>query len=432
MAIVLESYPAAYTPAYNPQWWVASSSQSAQPNFRYRVVLTDLLTNESVTRDIDADASSLLVFDSGSFAEQFITRICPSGLYGFQSNTGAVRKIRVNIGEVYGSTPVYYSGANTDYIVWDGAIDWLEMQSYDVNDYRYTQSPGGWAFPCNDKDPVFDNQVSSALAYREREKTFNGHSSYIYALTTASSSLEKLRVIGYDASGNVLSTSVIGNINLSGSTAYQSKFIFIDVGFDGLENMPSAQVISGTYPIPVSTFDYYLVQDYSAWIAAYPFSPTDYYNIKYFDVKCEPKFDVITLHYLTPAGDFGTQPFAKLSLRTQQGNKSYYSRVPYAVTGSNPTRAVTYNRSDTIERVLNSNQKERITLNTDWLEEYEVTRLKDLIASPEVYLSFGDGTGYISVKVIPTSYEEKRKYNSKLINVSVEVEYTHLNVRQRQ
>jgi len=425
MAVTVISQPSAYTPAFNPQFWVASSNQTAQPNFRYRVILTDLITSETVTKDMDADpVTGRLELDSGSFSENFCTQVNPSGLYGFQKNTGAIRKIRVNIGEVYGATPTYFAGANTDYIIWNAALDFLEFQNFDYTDYLYTASPN-IQYICNDKNPEY-NYAASTIPYRLREKTMSGHSSYLYCLNSAAGDFEKIEVVGFDAAGNTITSTTIGNINLSGSTTYTDKYQFIDIGYDGLVNVPQSQVISGTYPIPVSTYASYLVRETSTWIGVNPRKA-----IKYFDVVCEPRYDSLSLHYLTPEGDFATQLFTKLKLRKSEVNKSYYSKIPYEQTLVNGNYTVTYSRGAAIENTLSSTIKDSITVHTDWLEEYEVTRLKDAASAPVVYVSFGDGLGFVSMKIKQNSFEERRKYNEQLLSVSFDLEYTHVNVRQK-
>ena len=80
MAITSLVTPSAFMPAYNPQWFKSSSTQTAQPNFVYTVVLTDVISGATVTKNIDPDPNGRLVFDAGSFSEQYITQVNPSGL----------------------------------------------------------------------------------------------------------------------------------------------------------------------------------------------------------------------------------------------------------------------------------------------------------------------------------------------------------------
>jgi hypothetical protein len=142
---------------------------------------------------------------------------------------------------------------------------------------------------------------------------------------------------------------------------------------------------------------------------------------------CEERYDVVTVHYLAPQGSFETQPCVKLSLRKSDVDRKFYSKLPYRYSGYN----VVYSYSDAIENTLSSNVKNKITVNTDWLTEAEVTQLKDAISSPIVYVDLGDAEGVIAMKMMTNSYEEKKKYNSQLLSVSFDLEYAHINVRQK-
>ena len=427
MAVTVQTQPAIYTPAYNPQWFVATSTQTAQPNFRYRVVLTDLISSGTVTKDVDADPNGYFRFDVGSFSEQYITQVNPSGLYGWQENTGAVRNIRVNIGEVYGATPTYYAGANTDFIVWNGALDFLTMQSYNYLNYLYTQG-NNIQIITNNHNPSYVWTASSTTPYYSNDETVTASkSSYLYFLTSAAGDLEKIRIIGYDSDGNQMGSSVIRN-TASGSTTYTEKYQFIDLGYDGLLNMPTGQILSGDSPIPVATYQYWDVYDESSWLPVVGGGGDPFiFPLKRYNLVCEPRFDVITTHYLSPEGSFETQPCTKLSLRTTEVTKSSYSKLPYTLTGY----VVGYTYGASVDNTLTSTLRDKITVNTDWLTVLEVEQLKDAISSPVVYVDLGDAGGYIAMKITNNSFQIKKKYNEQMLSVSFDLEYTHINVRQR-
>lgn len=427
--VTVSQTPSAYTPAYNPQWFKATSNQTAQPNFVYTVVLTDLISGGTVTKNIDADPLGYCVFDAGSFAEQYITQVNPSGLYGWQTNTGAVRKIRVNIGETYGSTPAYYAGSNNDYIVWNGAFDFLEMQNFNYLNHVYTHS-NNIQLITNNKNPDYTWNPSASPEYYSNDETVTAsRSSYLYFLSTPSNAPERIRVVGFDENGNQMGSTLIGNINASGTTNYYDLYQFIDVGYDGLANMPVAQILSGTSPIPVSTYDYWIVYDESTWLPQ-PGGPADpyVYPLRRYNKVCEPKYDIYTVHYLAPEGSFETQPCVKLSLKKANVTKTSYSKLPYGYSG---TGNVTYTYGARIENVQSSSIKESITVNTDWLTEAEVTQLKDAISSPVVFVDKGDTGGYVAMKIVNGSYEERKKFNEPMLSVSFDLEYTHTNIRQR-
>ena len=427
MAVTVQTTPSIYTPAYNPQWFVATSTQTAQANFRYRVVLTDVISSATVTKDIDKDANGYFRFDVSTFSEQYITQVNPSGLYGWQENTGAVRKIRVNIGEVYGSTPTYYAGANSDFIVWNASLDFLTMQSYNYLNYLYTQG-NNIQIITNNKNPSYVWTASASTPYYSNDETVTAsRSSYLYFLASAVGDVEKIRIIGYNTAGSQMGSSVIRNPS-SGSSTYTARYQFIDLGYDGLANMPAAQILSGTSPIPVSTYDYWIVLDESSWLPSVAAPAAQYiYPLKRYNAVCEPRYDVITTHYLSPQGSFETQPCVKLSLRSTEVTKSSYSKLPYTLTGY--TVGYTYGAS--VDNTLTSTLRDKILVNTDWLTELEVVQLKDAISSPVVYVDMGDTGGYKAMRVTDNSYQTKKKYNEQLLSVSFTLEYTHVNVRQR-
>lgn len=428
MAVTVLSSPAAYTPAYNPQWFVASSTQTAQPNFRFRLVITDLISSASVTKDVDKDTANQLVYDNGSFAEQYIAELDPSNTYGWQLKVGAIRKIRVNIGEVYGTTPTYYAGSNTDYIVWNASLDLMEMQNYNYLNYLYSQG-NNIQLITNNKNPDYTwNPSANPEFYSNPETVIEDRSSYLTFLTSAAGDVESITVVGFASDGTQLGSTVIGNTSYSGSTTYTDKYFYIDVGYKGLENMPSGIVMSGTYPIPVSTYDYWIVYDTSSWMPQPGGGGQPYvYPLKRYNAVCETRYEFVELHYLTPEGNFESQTFNKMNLRTTDAVKTTYSKLPYY----KESNAIVFDYGAQIENTLSSTSKDKITINTGWIEEYEVTQLKDVISSPIVYADFGDARGALSVRVVNNSYQEKRKYNDKLLTVSFDLEYTHINVRQR-
>jgi hypothetical protein len=137
MAVTVQSQPAIYVPSYNNQWFVATSTQVAQPNFKYRVVMTDLISGYTITEDYNPNPSNELEIDVSKFSELNMLNYLPANQYGWKKCIGASRKIRVNIGEYYGTTPAYYAGSNIDYIVWNGALELFDFSTYLVTDYVY-------------------------------------------------------------------------------------------------------------------------------------------------------------------------------------------------------------------------------------------------------------------------------------------------------
>lgn len=429
MAVTVQSQPQAFMPVYNPQWFVATSTQTGQPNFRYTVVLTDLISSGTITQDVDADPSGNFRMDVGSFAEQYMTQVSPSNLFGFQLNVGAIRKVRVNIGETYdvAGTPTYFAGSNVEYIVWNASLDFLTMFDYAYTNYVMNRSSASFRYLTSTPslNPLFSAGTPANQPYMRDDKTYEDRSHYLYCINPVPGtheSFQRITITGYNSAGTPLATTVIAN-PYAASATYTDKYAFIDIGYEGLENMPGAQIISGANPIPVSTFSYYDVFDTNTGAGAGGATVW----VKRMYVVCEPKFDLIGVHYLADQGQFDTQVCAKLSLRRIESVKSHYSKLPYRYSGYN----VVYDYTSAVENTLTSSSRNKLTVNTDWLEEWEASKLKEAISSPIVYVDLGDTNGMIAMKMVTGSYDEKKKYNEQMFFATFELEYAHINIRQR-
>lgn len=429
MSVTILSQPQEYTPVYSPAWWRASSNQTGQTNFKYLISITDLITNTTVAERIDARPDGECWYNSNTFAEAFISQVVPEGLYGWQLNTNAVRKIRVNIGESYdvSGTNTDFAGTNIDYIVWNGVLNFREYPEYDYNNFIYlgnnlqlitnNKNPD-WVFPLTN-DP-------NAEFYSLPEKCADNRSSYLYFhADNLAGYPEILRITGKTWSDVTVFDTFVTN-PYQASTTYTDKFLFIDVGYDGLVNIPSGQC-TGTYPMNPAACDYWIISDYSSWLpnsGAPQFRPFNY-PLKRIERVCEPRFDIITLYYLSKPGSFENFTFTKLSERTLNMTSTSYGKYPYELVGSD----ISYYTNTGIKKTLSVNEINRIKVTSDWMTEEESTRLKQLVTSPIIYMDAGDG--WISVNMVTNSYSEKKKYNERLISVQFDIEYNFNNWSQR-
>lgn len=141
-----------------------------------------------------------------------------------------------------------------------------------------------------------------------------------------------------------------------------------------------------------------------------------------FDLKCEPKHTVYSLHFLNRFGGFESRDFTKLSRKLLDIEKKDFGKLPYAVNASgevsyyNPNNVYNETRS-----VYASQYKEKMTLNTDVLTDGEYTWLGDLILSPMVYIEM-DGY-FIPIVISRNNYEFKKAVNDRVTNLTLEIEF---------
>lgn len=405
MSVTVLSSPQAYTPSYNSQWFTCVSSQVAQPNFTYTVVVTDLITSTTQTYEIEQRPDTKVVFDASVFSRNFIQDFVPNNEYGWKICEDAVRKIRVNVGETYGSTPVYASGSNTDYIIWNGYVRYLDFPGYDYTDYVYANLTS-------------NNKYLTQLF---RKQTSTDKSLFIYALTSQaanfmgdSGDFGTLRVETYDSNNNLLGTSDIANPYANSST-YTDKYLCIDVGHKGLSEISSG-LVTGTYPIMTSSVAYYKLYDVSQLG-----NPSATFIIDLFtvDVICEARHDVYCVHFKDKSGNFETCLFPKVSEINIEAEKKYFRQNQYGFVGDNWV----YNTFTEQEVAYSSLAKKKLRLTTDWLTDDQIENYQNII-NGRAYLDMGTTIGLIPIKVMTNSYKINKKWNERLYSMSIDIEYS--------
>jgi len=402
MAITILSKPTdalyyGYVPCYNNQWFVASSSQTASANFKYYIVVTDLLSGYSVTEKFLPNPSGKLQFDASKFSELLMTNYIPVNVYGFQQNT-SIRKIRVNIGEIYGSPlpGTITSGTDIDYIVWNGSLEMLTFSQYNSKNYTWDLSTTP-----NLNYPVLLSDLAD-------DYTFNNRSNFLYwMMLEGQTDLPKIYLRTYNASGTVLNTYTITNSVSTGT--YRTNMVCIDVGKKGIDG------INATYLTGVEYYD----------IMAEINSETAPFKIKRYTIKCSPRFDVYTLHYLSTTGAYETLHCSKVAELNSTKTSTTFKRSPW----TNVSNVMTLDYSVAVEQPTIVNVQNGLRLNSDWVTKAELLKYKDLFSSPDVKLDLGTAQGYASVKVTNGSYVSKN--NDKLKNLTFDLLFTHNNQRQK-
>lgn len=403
MAITIQSSPTSPTPAYNENWVVATSSNTAQPNFYYTIVLTDVTASFTFdTIKIKPDPNNRLKIDLKAYVQKYMQNYIPVNLYGWQKCTDATRKFRFNIGETYDvlSVPTYFAGTNTDYITWNAGVDEQYMAPYSANYFCY--------------DSSIPNEVYLTTL---PSKTYIDRSQYLYALCQANvNELTSIKVITYNSLGTVLGQYTIDRPS-SGTGLYSDNYQCIDVGYKGMLGItaPFVTVVTGTYPIITPS------------VASYVIKNGDNGNIiKTITINCNPKFDVYTLHYLKSNGSYETLHCNLAATLTTTKTVNFYKKSGWSLVGGT---TMTLDPSLNKERTQSVTIQDSLQLNSDWLTDAEFALHRDLFTSVDVRLDVGSSTTYKGVKVTQTSYTTK--VNKKMRNYQIDLSYTHQNFRQR-
>jgi len=422
MAVTVHQSPGSHGPAFNPQWFVATSTQTGAPGFVYRVICTDLITSETQTYNIkQRPTSGELVFPAHVFAEKYIEHYVPNNVYGWRKCTDAIRKIRVNIGEYYSST--YYAGTNQDYIIWNGVLRPLDWPNFITTDYIYKYSTSNFVYITSDTYETLSGY------YTSNRVTYSGKSHFLYVLSSQVNDMEMVSILTYDEDDVLVGEYNIANPYSSSST-YTDKYVCIDVGHKGLSEIYPVDysVISGPAEIINDQVSYYDVVDRYTTGAPPPAEPfATNKNITRITIDCSPTFTVYTLHYLAKSGNFETLHFNMNSEHKERAEKKYYRLNPNTLSSNN----YSYSEFSDWEKAMSSTGTDNFVINTNWMNEDQVSFHREIITSPLVYIDYGTVTGLVPCKVLTSEILVNKSYNNKLFGIQLEIEPTYRNNYQR-
>jgi hypothetical protein len=400
MSVSISQQPEDYTPGYNPQLFVGLSNQVASDNFVYTVEITDLITSDSIQYQIAKDPNDdRCYFDAMPFVENYLKHFMPGNQLGWMKVTDGIRKIRVNIGETYGTTgaEIHYPGTDIDYIVWNGVVDYLEFPNYEQDDYLYYAASGS-------------NLVY--LTANIDEYTYENKSSYLYVLTSQPGDVLSVTFETFDHQGASLDTLTTTNPYEASST-YTDKYLCINVG-------PIALEAGGIWSNQVAS---YSVSD-SVLTGAPPAGTIT--TRKTFYINCACEYEVYTVHFWAKNGGFETIHFNKRSDTVLRKQETTYQVNPYTRSGG----TMSYSRSSPTKKVLGSSRTETLRLCTDWLSEEQIELYEQILDSAYIYLDT-ESLDFPLLTLNTNSYERFKKANEPLFQLTMDFEYSHKNHRQR-
>lgn len=141
-----------------------------------------------------------------------------------------------------------------------------------------------------------------------------------------------------------------------------------------------------------------------------------------FNLVCESRYEVFTLHFLNSLGGFESRDFTKVSRKTIDIEKSEFGKLGYTMDSSGVVSyASTGNVYNETRAVFSSQYKEKLTLNTDILTDDEYNWLADLFLSPMVYVEQSDY--YLPCVITANNYEFRKVINDKLTNITIDIEF---------
>jgi hypothetical protein len=415
MSVTILSTPGTHTPARNNQYIVASSTNAAQVNFKYKVTVQindgtyDL---DTVLRIPKRPDNSKLYFNPQNIAESYVKSSFQKDKTDFFYPTPSVpspfKKITVGIDEEYGSPVSGFGGASASYYIWNGALDDL-----DFADFTYSTTT-------KSRDLALSPSLIDTIHYDQKNLLKTWHRGF------STRDNRYLIITAFDSSGATIQETVIENQFYSIGAFYSNNYISLNVSPWGLNNF-SGVIVSKTSAfdpvIPTNTAQYNFYFYATTPIISNISSNLNTVNIS---TLCS-RYSRYVIHFLNSEGNYDSFTFNLLSRNNTDKETSEYKQIPYTLTAANKYR---YEKDTNDTVIYNTVLTNKWTLNTDWITDAQAEWLRDLFASPDVKLENESGV-IISVKCKEKSYETKKQVNDKLFNITIEIENALQDSRQR-
>ena len=413
MATTVTEQPVNYHPAYNPIWFGASSTKTAETNFKF---IFEVFLEGSVTVDrtfkVNAHPTSGKGFvDIHKYIETQITSDISISDTNIEQNPNSIIQYSVKVGEEYN-----VAGVLTEFLAqntvsgqysFNGAINFNDYVDFDN---------GVFTYPFDAATPV--SFLTNAPTTQNISLT---ESAFLYGLIDTSNSFKWLHVTTKDSTGatNGEFQIVYDNATIPATT---DQAIRCPAGINLNEiNGADITTVSGATPILDSDVDSYEIYAESSTNAAT--STTYTFNVVDRDCKYTPH----RIYFLNELGGFDAFTFDLISKKRWSKTEKEYKREAALF---NTDGTVTYSKGRHQKRPFYSSTKESMVLNTDWISEAESVWLRELFDSPEIYIIISSELVAIS-KITEVDYEEKTSVVDGVHNLTFTVEYSWDNVRQR-
>ena len=383
MALTVSQQPQAYTPAYNSQIFTALSDQVAVSDFKY--ILTVQVNGDTIeTYNILPRPDNYMVHDVMEWVKNYITRdyFDPFSSYGLAN--GKAANVQVKVKEYY--TGAIQSTTTINYVVWDACLTDDEFLTFDYEDYLGTSLA---ILPLSDIANV-DSRLT----------VLNGDSFLHFFKGTAT----EIEVIISDENGTLID---------SGTTAITTAYTGIHYFKYGVSTVTGlGHTVEDGWSIEVN------IKNTIGTIL--------YTETKTFKSICT-KYKEYGLYYLTREGKMDYMNFEMISINSVAKTDESVRLNPAKLISGVYSR----NSYDSDVNTVATETTKKVILNTYWITPSQSEQLQDLFDSPIVYLKDFSANTYRAVTIKETNYVIGSGYTDPLIPLTLAVEYTSKETRQR-
>ena len=406
MAITILQQPLDYSPVYNDINFVCSSTNVAQTNFNF---IFDVKINGTLVSRHRIPArpdNNYGLFNVKRIAENYVTQNFFYNNIVVGSSGSSILLLVVEVGEEYGTTPTVYPTLSTsgNKYLWTAVLDAPEWVDYTVSKYRLMTSQLAVT-------QLLTNNANNRIKLTEK--------AYISALVGETNAVQNFQVRAYDSSNSLLQNTYIINPYATITTT-STRMINVPSGPINLNQIVNANLDGSTQNqgniIPSNT----------AWyeVTTRGISASSIPVVYTINTNCT-KYDSKRIYFFNKLGAYDAFTFDLVSRENNAIERKQYRRNLGAFSGS----SYVYTDFQRSNIIYDTQVRETMVLNSNWITETESAWLEELLTSPITYMETTEGIEVVNVT--DSNYEVRKTVNDKLFNLQITIEKSYLKTRQR-
>lgn len=409
MAVNFVQYPDTIVSGFNEMNFVVSSTISTTTGFKFKSKLLDSVgATIAEFYHLKQPTYGNLLFDAHRTIENYLSYDISNliaGTTGWQKGVNVFKKFKLNVQEYVntaGASALYASGNSADVIAVNSSMSWQDWINLGLTDRFVGSSSRKWMTnaPTRIKLRTGDSYELGTIAAPPREVKY-------------------LKIETYNFSNTLVQTCTIDN----------PYYLLPDDGSKfpsilcGPLNLNASTLTTGSQPVITTAIKYYQV-------ACYDSSNLQMTEWKEFELDQECLRESYNrLYFLNSLGRFDAFNFNQVNEDNIEVSKSNYDKL----LGTLSLSGFTHNTYERSTSVFHSKIKQKYKLRSGFVDTATALWLKELIASPIVYMIVPINTGntWVAVNIEETSYTSKKVISDKLFNIELNISLSNDSQRQR-
>ena len=385
MAITVDNTPSMYQSFHDDLWYVVSSNNTGQTSFKY---VFDIYINTNLVARVKSypqPGTGKGIFNAASIVRNYWASYFQPAITKTAFNyIGSGNRINyvVQFGEEYGGTLYSNLGEND-----------TEALNYYPSVFN-----GGTAF---DGTWYSGNYEGFPITTRENTKFNTTLSNNRLFLTLQNQAINtpyiwRLQAVRYN--------NGVQTISSPGAWVTINDIAVLDISPAAINHYLGTSFITSA----TSNYIVYIDEDIAG---------TQY--AAYVDILCESRYTNIPIHFLNSLGGYDTMNFSLVNRQSRSIEKKSFEEAEWQYRSNDMHRVNQFNVFNGGSKQFYTAQSISYKLTSDWLSLMDYTWLRDLIASPEVYME--QGNYFIPVTIGTSNWAEKKRYADKVYNLELDI-----------